>query len=347
MYRQFKVYQRKTIPKQLVKEVDQSTFDKSQAYNREKSKVTFVESLISEVQSGAFLYYNVLPLAWHVSGSIVRSYFPVPFSGEITQSMVFIAIQSAFTVVASAPIGYYKHFVLEEKFGFNKMTKGLWITDKIKNFALSLAISAPFVTAAVKLVNWGGQSFFYYLWMFVAAYTLFMVTITPMYITPLFNKLSPVENVEVKTRLEALCKEVKFPLGELLEIDGSKRSSHSNAYFTGLPWKKQIVLFDTLVKDAEPHEIEGVLAHEIGHWSMNHIIRMIGTMQAMFFGIFVGWSCFMENTSMFTDFGFGPDEKPILVGLMLFVDVIQPLLFFISWRRNLTTQKMEYEAGKS
>ena len=177
------------------------------------------------------------------------------------------------------PIDYYSTFVLEEKFGFNKSTVKLWVTDMIKGQALTVVIGAPLMSGFLAIVQETGNGFFYYLWLFSVVVSLFAITIYPIFILPLFNKLSPLEQGPLKTGVENLAKRLKFPLNSLYVIDGSKRSAHSNAYFYGLPWKKHIVIYDTLIEKSETEEVVGVLAHELGHWSLGHTTKLLGISQ--------------------------------------------------------------------
>lgn len=169
--------------------------------------------------------------------------------------------------------------MLEEKFGFNKQTLGLWVTDMIKGQFLGIVLGAPIITVVLKIIQKTGNSFFYYLWLFGIFVQVFAITIYPVVILPLFNKLSPLEPGAIKTGVENLSKKLNFPLSELHVIDGSKRSAHSNAYFYGLPWKKHIVIYDTLLEKSEPQEVVAVLSHELGHWKLNHTTKLFGIAQ--------------------------------------------------------------------
>lgn len=183
------------------------------------------------------------------------------------------------STVLGLPTSYYQTFVLEEKFGFNKQTLKLWVTDMLKGQMLGIVLGAPVISAVLKIIQKTGNSFFYYLWLFVIFLQVFAITIYPIVILPLFNKLSPLESGPIKTGVENLAKKLKFPLTDLHVIDGSKRSAHSNAYFYGLPWKKHIVIYDTLLEKSEPQEVVAVLSHELGHWSLNHTTKLFGIAQ--------------------------------------------------------------------
>jgi len=188
-----------------------------------------------------------------------------------------------------------------------------------------------------------GNQFFYYLWMFAAGLQAFMITIYPIAILPLFNKLSPLENGSLKSGVEDLAKRLKFPLHELYVIDGSKRSAHSNAYFFGLPWKKHIVIYDTLIEKSEEQEVIAVLAHELGHWSLGHTTRLFGIAQVHFLYIFTLFSVFINNRSLYADFGF-TTELPIIIGFILFSDALAPMDTIVKLLMNILSRSYEFQA---
>lgn len=343
-YRQYQVLQRKTVPLQLKNEIDQKTFDKSQAYGRAKAEYGFVAKTWILVKEMALLQYNFLPAWWAVTGIAIARYAPARFSGEITHSLFFAFSYGWLEAIIGLPFDYYHHFVLEEKFGFNKQTLGLWVTDLLKSQALSLAFGIPIGAAFFKIIKATGDKFFFWVWLFMLAVQLAAITIFPTFIVPLFNKLTPLEPGELKERIEALSTKLNFPLGELRVIDGSKRSAHSNAYFTGLPWKKKIVLYDTLIEKSTPPEVEAVLAHELGHWQMGHTTKLLGISSFHLFYIFALFSVFINNNSLYEAFGFGR-ERPILIGFLLFNEVLGPTDSLVKFGMNSITRKFEFEAG--
>lgn len=149
----------------------------------------------------------------------------------------------------------------------------------LKSQMLAFILAPPILAGFLSIVQKTGNKFFYYLWLFGAGLQVFMITIYPITILPLFNKLSPLQPGDLKTGVEGLADRLKFPLHELYVIDGSKRSAHSNAYFFGMPWKKHIVIYDTLIEKSEAQEVVAVLAHELGHWSLGHTTRLFGISQ--------------------------------------------------------------------
>jgi len=149
----------------------------------------------------------------------------------------------------------------------------------LKGQALLVAVGIPLLSAFLKIIQVTGTKFFYYLWLFAIVVQMLAITVYPIFILPLFNKLSPLEPGELKTGVEQLASKLKFPLKSLYVIDGSKRSAHSNAYFFGLPWKKHIVIYDTLLEKSEPQEVVAVLGHELGHWSLAHTTKLFAIAQ--------------------------------------------------------------------
>ena len=244
------------------------------------------------------------------------------------------------------PFSYYYNFVLEQKYGFNKQTLRLFVTDLLKGQALGLAFGIPIGAAFLKIVQKTGDQFFFYLWAFTLVVQLGAITIYPIVIVPLFNKLEPLPEGKLKEKVEALAQRLKFPLAELQVIDGSKRSSHSNAYFTGLPWKKKIVIYDTLIEKSETEEVEAILAHELGHWSKGHTTKLLGISSFHLFYVFALFSVFINNGSLYRAFGFY-HEQPIMIGFILFNEVLSPTDSVVKLGMNILTRSYEFEAGES
>ncbi|KAH7246422.1 myosin-like coiled-coil protein-domain-containing protein [Fusarium tricinctum] len=341
--RQYRVLQKTSPPAVLSKEVSQEVFDKSQAYGRAKAKFEIVNGLYSQVQNIAFMHFDVLPKLWSWTGDLLLKWAPARFTGEISHTIVFVLTFAVISQLLRLPSSLYQTFVLEEKFGFNKQTPKLFITDLVKTQALTFILAPPFLAGFLKIIQKTGNQFFYYLWLFVIALQVFMITIYPVAILPLFNKLSPLEDGELKTKVEALAASLKFPLHELYVIDGSKRSAHSNAYFFGLPWKKHIVIYDTLIEKSEPEEVVAVLAHELGHWKLGHTTSLFGISQAHSFYIFMLFSVFINNHSLYSSFGF-LKEHPIIVGFILFSDALAPMDLVINLLMHIVSRKFEFQA---
>lgn len=345
-YRQYKVLQRTTIPAQLKNEIDQKTFDKSQAYGRAKAKFGFIQGLWGQVKNYAVIRYSAYASLWHLTGIWLANWTPSPsvFSGEITHSLLFAFTYSFAETLLSLPFSYYYHFHLEEAYNFNKQTLHLWLTDLLKSQALSLAFGIPLGAAFLRIIQATGDAFFLYIWLFTLLIQLGAITIYPILIVPLFNKLTPLPPGPLKEAVEGLAQRLHFPLAELQVIDGSKRSAHSNAYFTGLPWKKKIVIYDTLIEKSETKEVEAILAHELGHWKMGHTTSLLAISSLHLFWVFGLFSVFINNGSLYEAFGFG-NERPIIIGFILFNEVLSPTDSVVKLAMNVWTRKMEFQAG--
>lgn len=320
-----------------------------------------MSGLYGQIQNIAFIQYDVLPKLWALTGTWIARYFPQRFSGEISHTIVFFFTFTIISQILSLPLSYYSTFVLEEKFGFNKQTVKLWIADMLKSQALMVVFGTPLLSAFLKIIQITGTRFFYYLWLFGICVQMFAITIYPVFILPLFNKLSPLEPGDLKTGVEGLAKRLNFPLKELYVIDGSKRSAHSNAYFYGLPWKKHIVIYDTLIEKSETEEVVAVLSHELGHWSLSHTTKLFGIAQVWFmiidkpcytdkvhqfhmFYVFALFSGFIDNKSLYESFGFYK-EHPIIIGFVLFSDALAPMDTVVKLLMNILSRRFEFEAG--
>ncbi|KAI9865901.1 MAG: hypothetical protein M1813_001868 [Trichoglossum hirsutum] len=341
--RQYKVLQATKPPKSLEGTVSQEDYDKSQAYGRAKAKFGFFMGFYNQVQNLGFIYFDVLPKTWALTGLLQERYVPARYTGEISHSLLFFLAFNLIGAVFSTPTSWYYNFVLEEKFGFNKQTPRLFITDLLKYQFLMLVLGSPTLCGFLKIIQKTGTGFFYYLWLFAVVLQIFAITIYPILILPLFNKLSPIDEGDLKAGVEALARRLKFPLNQLYVIDGSKRSAHSNAYFYGLPWKKHIVIYDTLIEGNETEEVVAVLAHELGHWSLSHTTKLLGISQFHLFYVFALFSVFINNRSLYRAFGFH-GEMPIVIGFILFSDALTPMDTIVKLLMNILSRKYEFEA---
>jgi len=265
-------------------------------------------------------------------------------SGVWGQALVLFAI-GVVLGLPSIPFDWWSTFKLEERFGFNKSTQQLWVIDKIKGLILGCAIGLPLLALLLFLVNSAGQ--FWWVWGFAVffVFQLVMVVAYPMFIMPLFNKMEPLEEGGLKTRLFDLANRTGFQAQTILKMDGSKRSSHSNAFFAGFGRFRRIVLYDTLMEQMEEEELEAVLAHEIGHYKLGHIPKMVAlsgvTTLAMF--AVLGWLSGSEWFPM--AFQFGEEASTQLVPVLLLFMLLSGLVTF--WLSPLTSRlsrKHEYEA---
>ena len=246
------------------------------------------------------------------------------------------------TSLIDLPFDYYKTFVIDEKFGFNKMTVSMFIGDLIKHGLLGLALGGPILLLALWLMQGAGAYWWLYLWFAWSIFNLTMLAVYPSFIAPLFNKFSPLQDEQLKTRIESLLTKCGFKSQGLFVMDGSTRSSHGNAYFTGFGASKRVVFFDTLLARLNTDEIESVLAHELGHFKHHHVIkRIVMLFSVSFLGLaLLGW--LMQQPWFYT--GLGVQNASNYMALMLFVLVSPVFLFLMRPLMASYSRKNEFEA---
>ncbi|XP_043916055.1 CAAX prenyl protease 1 homolog [Protopterus annectens] len=251
-YRQRKIYRTTThVPSELGKIMDPETFEKSRQYQLDKSTFSFWSGLYSETEGTLILLWGGIPFLWNVSGHLIgRAGFGEEY--EISQSLVFLVLATLFSAVTGLPWSLYNTFVIEEKHGFNQQTLGFFFKDAVKKFLVTQCILLPVTSLLLYIIKIGGDYFFIYAWLFTLVVSLVLVTIYADYIAPLFDKFTPLPDGELKNNIEEMARSIDFPLTKIYVVEGSKRSSHSNAYFYGFFKNKRIVLFDTLLEDVSP-----------------------------------------------------------------------------------------------
>jgi len=260
-----------------------------------------------------------------------------------------LALIACFALIGGAlelPLTLYQTFVIEERFGFNKMTFKLWLVDAVKGLGLAIALGLPLLWVILWLMAVGGQRWWLYAWLFLTGYQLFVMWIAPRFILPLFNKFTPLEDQSLKDRVTRLMERCGFAAKGLFVMDGSKRSAHANAFFTGFGANKRVVFFDTLLAQLSHSEMEAVLAHELGHFKRRHIVkRMVsGTLVSLLGFALLGW------LSQQAWFYIGLGVRPSLNGpndalaLLLFMLAVPVFTFFISPLFARLSRKHEFEA---
>ena len=242
------------------------------------------------------------------------------------------------------PLNLYRIFVIEERFGFNRMTLRLFITDLVKGLAVGAVLGVPLLLAVLWLMLAAGTFWWLYVWLVVVVYSLFLQMIYPAVVMPLFNKFSPLDDPALAARIERLLSRTGFRSRGLYVMDGSKRSSHGNAFFAGFGAAKRIVLFDTLVSRLEPAQVEAVLAHELGHYKLRHIVKGMALSWGFSFllllilGLVAGQPWFYQ--------GLGVQTATLPVALALFMLVVPEFTFFVQPLLSLFSRKNEYEADR-
>ncbi len=265
-------------------------------------------------------------------------------NSEMSQLMQFLFFMLAMSLIEDLfhlPFEIYQTFHLEKKYGLSNMTLKIYLSDKLKSFMIGVILTTALSWIFLKSIEWSEQWWFYF-WMIFMAIQLTMLYLYPVLIAPLFNKFSPIENVELRDKLNQLARDVDFPLKDLQVMDASLRSNQSNAYFTGFGTKKKIVLFDTLVKQLTPDQLHAVLAHELGHFKLKHITKTILSMFVLSFFAFYLLGI-LYNNPHFYSVHFVSDMTPY-AAIFLFTKVLSVYLFPITPLASWISRKREFEA---
>jgi len=322
------------LPAEVKDIYDEEKYKKSIAYAKTNNKFDLLTSTFSFVLSFALLttgFFGWLDL--HVHGLIAN---------EELVSLAFFGLLFIASDLLNIPFQVYGTFVIEEKFGFNKTSPKTFILDKLKGYLLTGIIGGVILYVLLKLINVFGPDFWIYFWVVISAFILFMNMFYTTLILPLFNKLTPLEDGELKQEIEEYSKRVKFPLDNIFVIDGSKRSAKSNAFFSGIGKKKKIVLYDTLIENHSKEELVAVLAHEVGHFKKKHIITgyILSILQTGL-TLFI-LSLFIFNPAMSE--ALGGSQLAIHLNLLAFGILYSPISQFIGIFMNILSRKNEYEA---
>lgn len=316
--------------------VDEDTYRKSVAYTLTRSRFGLVSSLVSSV----FLLGIILSGALGAIDEAIRGF---GFHAYVHSVLYIFTLSLIFSLV-SLPFSLYSTFVIEERFGFNKMTMKLFVVDTLKGLVISAIIMTPLLLALFWFMDTAGDVWWLYAFALLAGFQFLMVVLYPTVIAPLFNKFSPLEEGALRTKILALAEKLRFRTSGIFVMDGSKRSKHSNAYFTGLGRVKRIVLFDTLVDKLEEDQVVSVLAHEIGHEKKHHIKKgMALSLASMFVGLWI-LSILLDYAPFFQAFGFsGPSYHGAIV---IFSFCAGPFTFFLAPLGAILSRRYEYQADR-
>lgn len=323
-----------TLPDEVKPFMDQDTFAKSIDYSRAKEKFSMFEDMVSALLLSVVLLSGILAMGWQL---LIGS----PPNTSLDQAFAIFAMLWILSVF-SWPLEYYQQFHLEERFGFNTTTLKTWWIDRLKGLALVVILGLPLLWLVLFIVEKTGPWWWLWAWFTVVAFQIAMTFLAPKFILPLFNKLTPLPDGKLRDSLFELAKKTRFQADEILVMDGSRRSRHANAFFTGFGRFRKIVLFDTLMEELEDEEIEAVLAHEIGHARLGHIPWMLAF---SFFSLLLGLFMidFLAKTDWFLDaFGFQQGTMgPVFLLVMLVGGLVT---FWITPLSNLISRKFEYQA---
>jgi STE24 endopeptidase len=322
------------IPKKLKDVYDEEEYKKSQAYKKTSAKFSNITSLFSTLLTLVFFFVD----GFKYVDTFARSYTENP----ILVALIFFGIIMLGSEIMTTPLSYYNTFVIEEKFGFNKSTKKIFWLDKVKGLIMSALLGGGILALIIWFYQLTGANFWIYAWVLVAVFSLFMNMFYAKLIVPLFNKQSPLEDGELKSAIEEYAKKVGFTINNIFVIDGSKRSTKANAYFSGFGSQKRITLYDTLINDLNTDEIVAVLAHEVGHYKRKHIIfNLISSILLTGFTLFI-LSLFI-NTPVLSE-ALGVAKPSFHIGLIAFGILYSPISEITGLFMNYMSRKFEYQA---
>ena len=318
--------------------VEPASYLKSVDYTIAKSRFRIVQGFYDTLVLGALILGGVLPILFNFFSENIGY-------GVWAQSLVFCLILFLLGL-PSFPFDWWSTFRIEERYGFNKSSPKLWLSDKFKGSIIALFLGVPIVALLLYCVRLTGSAWWIYGFAIIYLFQLAMVVVYPMFIMPLFNKLEPIEEGNLKKRLFALSERTGFKTKSILVMDGSKRSGHSNAFFAGFGSFRRIVLYDTLIEQMSDSQIEAVLAHEIGHYKLGHIPRMLlisGVLSFLLFAL-LGWlstSSQLAHSFYFTGL---TSEQLILPIFLLFLTIGGLISYWISPLGSAISRRHEYQA---
>ncbi|NRD19666.1 M48 family metallopeptidase [Winogradskyella eckloniae] len=322
------------IPEALNDVYDETEYKKSQAYKTVNYKFSLIASVFSFVLTLGFLLLDGFE---YVDG-LARRFSENP----IVIALIFFGIIMIASDIITTPFGYYKTFVIEEKFGFNKTTKKTFILDKLKGLLMTVLLGGGIISLIVWFYQITENQFWLYAWGIITIFTVFMNMFYSKLIVPLFNKQTPLEDGELRTKISAYAASVGFNLEKIFIIDGSKRSTKANAYFSGFGSEKRVTLYDTLVNDLDDEEIVAVLAHEVGHYKRKHIIfNLVSSILLTGLTLFI-LSIFVSNPLL--SHAIGAEEQSFHVGLIAFGLLYAPISELTSLIMNYMSRVFEYQA---
>ena len=322
------------LPEEFSDTFDKEKYIKSQEYTKTQTTFSHFSSTFSLVISLSFILggvYNIIDL-------YVRS---LGYS-EIVTGLLFFGLLSVITDLLSLPFSLYNIFVIEEKYGFNKMTLKTFFSDKVKGYFLMVMIGAPVLYLVLYFFSVFGDYAWIYVWIFMISFSIIMQPIFNTFIAPMFNKFTPLEDGPLLDKIKEYLSKVNFPVKKLEVMDGSKRSSHSNAYFSGIGKNKRIALFDTLVNQMDDDEIVAVIAHEVGHYKLKHIYSGIVLNAIQTGAMLYILSLFLLNPDLFAVFKM--DNVSIYASLLFFSMLYSPISMIIGIFFSVISRKNEFSA---
>ena len=322
------------IPEELNDVYNEEAYKKSQSYKKTNYRFGIISSTFSIILTLAFFFVDGFQFVDEIARSISEN--------TIVIALIFFGIIIIGSDIITTPFTYYKTFVIEEKFGFNKTTKTTFFTDKIKGLLMTAIIGGGILALIIWFYEMTGKNFWLYAWLLVALFSIFMNMFYSKLIVPIFNKQTPLEDGELKDAITKYANSVGFQLDNIFVIDGSKRSTKANAYFSGFGSQKRITLYDTLINDLEVQEIVAVLAHEVGHYKRKHIIFNLTT-SILLTGLTLYILSLFINTPILSE-ALGVNIPSFHIGLIAFGILYSPISEVTGLVMNYFSRKFEYQA---
>src|SRR5213595_3916284 len=328
------------VPRAFGGMVDEATYRRSVDYTLAKSRFGDIAGMFDAVVLIAVLFSGVLPWAF--------GRFSASFGASVLAMAGFLFVTGVALSIPALPFAWYAQFKLEERFGFNTTSMKTWILDRVKGFLLAVLFGYPLLALVLKLIEWTGANWWLWAAAVVIAFQLLLLLIAPAIIMPLFNKFTPLPEGGLRERLFALAQRTNFPTRSIDIMDGSKRSRHSNAFFTGFGRFRKIVLFDTLIAQLTEPELESVLAHEIGHYKKRHLLKLLGVSIAGVLVAFAAIAWLARQQWFYRAFGFehqgGVAAANVVPAMLLFALLAGTISFWVSPVVHIWSRHFEYEA---
>ena len=324
------------LPEEFKAYCDKIKYKESQQYAKENSKLKSISSTINIVIIIPFIIFG----GFNLFDRIVRSYN----YSEVVTGIIYIFMLIFISQIIELPFSIYSTFIIEEKYGFNKTTIKTFISDIFKSILLLIIIGVPILALILWFFSENGKLAPLYLWAVITLFQIFLTFIAPYIIMPLFNKFYPIEEGELKDAIENYTRKENFKMKGIFTMDGSKRSTKTNAFFTGFGKSRRIVFFDTLIKKNSVDEILTILAHEMGHYKLKHIFKtMIASILETGLVLFI-LSLFINNRELFN--AFRMDNLSIYASLIFFGFLYSPVSILLSIVTNIFSRKYEFEADR-
>jgi len=327
---------RDRVPDAFASEINLAAHQKAADYTCAKTRIAMIDLVVGVLVVLAFTFGGGLQWLHDVSEAWAAE--------GILRGLLLIALVGILTTFVDVPLDLYRTFVIEQRFGFNKTTPGLFFADLCKSLLVGALLLLPLAALIIWLIQELGTYWWVTAWAVTVAYGIFVQFIAPTVIAPLFNKFSPMEDPDLKARVEGLLERCGFKVKGLMKMDGSRRSAHGNAYFTGFGKSKRIVFFDTLLQQLNPAEVEAVLAHELGHFKLRHVLKRMALTSMLSLGFFWLLGSMMGQAWFFS--GLGVTSPSPAMALVLFMFVLPPFTFLLQPLGAMLSRKHEFEADQ-